>query len=209
MVIVSTSDGTCQYITGLADSCPNLPTACQHCSSSNLHDTVWPHIRRYWPASMCHLASPRYPILTYHSLSCPLMCWRRLFQVQYFPVILLRIWYVLSWPNSKRLFNDISQIFKCYSIETLYSAQLFSQDLKLGHYIKIPPRTTFMVQLTASCLSVVTQIAVKQWLFSAVKDICSPNQKDNLTCPRNWVYFNASAIWYVSHSWLLFGTNGS
>jgi hypothetical protein len=103
----------------------------------------------------------------------------------------------LFFPDLIHLLNDIFQVFKCYSIETLYSAQLFTQDLKLGHYIKIPPRTTFMVQLIASCLSIVTQIGVKQWLFATVKDICSPTQKDNLTCPRNWVYFNASAIWYV------------
>ncbi|KAG9049545.1 hypothetical protein FS842_011518 [Serendipita sp. 407] len=88
-----------------------------------------------------------------------------------------------------------NMVFKCYSIETLYSAQQFSQDLKLGHYIKVPPRTTFFVQLIASCLSIVTQVGVKEWLFSVVPDMCSSTQKDNLTCPRHRVYFNASAIW--------------
>ncbi|KAG8772331.1 hypothetical protein FRC15_002803, partial [Serendipita sp. 397] len=87
-----------------------------------------------------------------------------------------------------------NMVFKCYSIETLYSAQQFSQDLKLGHYIKVPPRTTFFVQLIASCLSIVTQVGVKEWLFSVVPDMCSSTQKDNLTCPRHRVYFNASAI---------------
>lgn len=75
---------------------------------------------------------------------------------------------------------------------------MFTQDLKLGHYLKIPPRTTFMVQLTASCFSVLVQIGVKDWIFSAVRDICTPGQKDSLTCPRNRVYFNASAIWSVT-----------
>lgn len=72
---------------------------------------------------------------------------------------------------------------------------MFTQDLKLGHYLKIPPRTTFMVQLTASCFSVIVQIGIKDLLFSVVRDICTRDQKDRLTCPRNLVYFNASAIW--------------
>jgi hypothetical protein len=36
---------------------------------------------------------------------------------------------------------------------------------------------------------------VKEWLFAAVPDICTPNQKGNLTCPNNEVFFAASAIW--------------
>lgn len=98
-----------------------------------------------------------------------------------------------------------NMIFKCYSIETLYSAQMFTQDLKLGHYLKIPPRTTFMVQLTASCLSVLVQIGVKDLLFAVVKDICTQGQKDALTCPRNRVYFNTSAIWGLVGPTRLFG----
>ncbi|KAG8782644.1 hypothetical protein FRC16_002582, partial [Serendipita sp. 398] len=98
-----------------------------------------------------------------------------------------------------------NMVFKCYSIETLYSAQQFSQDLKLGHYIKVPPRTTFFVQLIASCLSIVTQVGVKEWLFSVVPDMCSSTQKDNLTCPRHRVYFNASAIWGLVGPTRMFG----
>lgn len=40
------------------------------------------------------------------------------------------------------------QLFKTYSIQTLNSAVLFIQDLKLGHYMKIPPRITFMGEST-------------------------------------------------------------
>ncbi|KAG8832747.1 hypothetical protein FRC17_000757 [Serendipita sp. 399] len=98
-----------------------------------------------------------------------------------------------------------NMVFKCYSIETLYSAQQFSQDLKLGHYIKVPPRITFSVQLIASCLSIFTQVAVKEWLFSVVPDMCSPTQKDKLTCPRHRVYFNASAIWGLVGPSRMFG----
>ena len=41
------------------------------------------------------------------------------------------------------------QIFKGYTIQTLAEALSFVQDLKLGHYIKVPPRATFI----GACLS--------------------------------------------------------
>jgi hypothetical protein len=42
------------------------------------------------------------------------------------------------------------------------------------------------------------EIAVKDWLFGHVKDICAIHQKDNLVCPHNQVFFTASAVWYVA-----------
>jgi hypothetical protein len=36
-----------------------------------------------------------------------------------------------------------NMFFKVYSVQTLSEAASFVQDLKLGHYIKIPPRATF------------------------------------------------------------------
>jgi hypothetical protein len=108
-----------------------------------------------------------------------------------------------------------NMVFKAYSVQTLLQALWFLQDLKLGHYMKIPPRATFLgalwhfyiqsaaahwfpiVQLIAIVLVTFIQIGVKQWMFANVKDICSPTQSDFLTCPANQVWFTASAIWYV------------
>ena len=107
-----------------------------------------------------------------------------------------------------------NMVFKAYSVQTLLQALSFLQGLKLGHYIKIPPRATFfgalwdlyiqstvtdwfpIAQLIATVLVTFVQIGVKQWMFANVKDICSPTQSDFLTCPLNQVWFTASAIWY-------------
>ena len=89
------------------------------------------------------------------------------------------------------------QIFKGYAIQTMYSAITFTQDLKMGHYMKIPPRASFMAQAVATLLSGILQVGVKEVLFSTVKDICTEGQKSMLTCPHNRVLFSASAIWYV------------
>jgi OPT family oligopeptide transporter len=51
------------------------------------------------------------------------------------------------------------------------------------------------VQAVATSLAAFVQVGVKEWIFHNVPDICSENQKDNLTCPHNQVFFTASAVW--------------
>jgi len=91
--------------------------------------------------------------------------------------------------------SHIHQIFKGYAVQTINSALLFTQDLKLGHYIKVPPRASFMAQSVATLLAGLLQVAVKEGLFATVKGICTTDQKSILTCPRISVRFNASVIW--------------
>lgn len=88
-----------------------------------------------------------------------------------------------------------NMIFKAYSTQTLSEANSFVQDLKLGHYVKVPPRATFVVQAVGTVLASLIQVGVKQWMFDNVPDICSPDQASFLTCPHNSVYFTASAVW--------------
>ena len=40
--------------------------------------------------------------------------------------------------------NASLQLFKAISVNALAISMSFVQDLKLGHYMKIPPRVTFM-----------------------------------------------------------------
>lgn len=88
-----------------------------------------------------------------------------------------------------------NMIFKAYAVQTLTEATSFVQDLKLGHYVKVPPRATFVAQLVATILAAFLQVGVKTWMFRNVPDICTANQKSQLTCPHNQVFFTASAVW--------------
>ena len=109
-----------------------------------------------------------------------------------------------------------NQTAKTYSVQTLIGAQFFTKDLKLGHYMKIPPRATFMgepphyrvlsssfltvlhlVQIVAAFFNCLVQMGTKAWLVSSVPDLCDPMQPDRLVCPQNDVFFNTSVIWYV------------
>ena len=111
-----------------------------------------------------------------------------------------------------------NMVFKVYSVQALIGAVSFVQDLKLGHYIKVPPCATFLgalffwhpeacdwlvsfvAQLIASVLVAFVQLGVKEWIFANVKDICLPTQSSLLTCPHNQVFFAASVIWYIFRS---------
>ena len=100
-----------------------------------------------------------------------------------------------------------SQIFKAYAVQTLAEGTAFVQDLKLGHYVKLPPRATFLVQLVATTLVGLLQVGVKEWMFVNIPDICQPNQKDALTCPHNQVLYTTSAIWGLIGPARQFGTD--
>nr|GAT56178.1 predicted protein [Mycena chlorophos] len=100
-----------------------------------------------------------------------------------------------------------NMIFKSYSVQTLTEATSFIQDLKLGHYVKVPPRASFLVQLVGTIVAAFLQVGVKTWIFANVEDICQPTQKAQLVCPHNQVFFTASAIWGLIGPERQFGPN--
>ncbi|GAA6042983.1 hypothetical protein JCM8097_003869 [Rhodosporidiobolus ruineniae] len=86
-------------------------------------------------------------------------------------------------------------LFKIYTSQTLGVALSFVQDLKLGHYMKIPPRKTFTVQIVSTIITSFVQVGVKRWLVSTVPDLCSTHQSANLTCPTVRVLYSSSIVW--------------
>lgn len=86
-------------------------------------------------------------------------------------------------------------LFKTYGYITMVQAVYFIQDLKLGHYMKVPPRTMFMAQTIATIWSCFVQVAVMNWALGSITDVCSRRQTNHFTCPQARVFFNASIIW--------------
>lgn len=80
-------------------------------------------------------------------------------------------------------------------MQTATEALSFIQDMKLGHYMKIPPRATFIAQASACCVGCFVQVGVKKLLFKTVPDICSTHQASLLTCANTKVFFTSSIIW--------------
>jgi len=86
-------------------------------------------------------------------------------------------------------------MFKTYGYISMSQALYFIQDLKMGHYMKVPPRTMFMAQAIAVLWSSVVQVAVFNWALGSIEDICSSDQKNHYTCPNANTFYTASVIW--------------
>ncbi|KAK1758619.1 OPT oligopeptide transporter protein-domain-containing protein [Echria macrotheca] len=86
-------------------------------------------------------------------------------------------------------------MFKNYGYLCMSQALYFIQDLKLGHYMKVPPRTMFWSQLVASVWSAIVQILVMRWALANIPDVCSLTQSHKWNCPGARVFFTASVVW--------------
>ncbi|TKW51611.1 Sexual differentiation process protein isp4 [Colletotrichum tanaceti] len=96
-------------------------------------------------------------------------------------------------------------IFKVYSTITLGQAQTYSGDLKMAHYMKIPPRTTFWCQVVATVWAVFVQIAVMNWTLGHIEDCCALTQHAHFTCPNGRAFFSSSIVWGVIGPRRMFG----
>jgi OPT family small oligopeptide transporter len=86
-------------------------------------------------------------------------------------------------------------MFKTYGYITMAQALYFLQDLKMAHYMKVPPRTVFFAQCIATFWSSIVQVAVYDWAKGAIEGICTPNQPNHYTCPNANTFYTASVIW--------------
>ena len=97
-------------------------------------------------------------------------------------------------------------IFKVYSTIVLGQAQTFAGDLKLAHYMKIPPRTTFWCQIVAIIWAVFVQIATMNWTLANIPDVCELNQSAHFSCPNGRAFFSSSIVWGVIGPQRMFGS---
>ena len=85
-------------------------------------------------------------------------------------------------------------MFKTWGYISMTQALVFASDFKLGHYMKIPPRSMFFCQVAATIVAGTVQLGVQAWLFSNVEGLCSDTQKDGFICPSTNVFGTASII---------------
>ena len=85
-------------------------------------------------------------------------------------------------------------MFKSYGFVTTSRAILFAQDLKLGHYSKIPPRIMFAGQTIATIASTCVAMAILNWQVTSIKGVCTPEAQAKFYCPGTSTMFTASVI---------------
>ncbi|KAI3850490.1 hypothetical protein MKW98_000300 [Papaver atlanticum] len=102
--------------------------------------------------------------------------------------------------------------FKTYGYMSMAQAISFLSDFKLGHYMKIPPRSMFLVQLIGTIISGTINIGVAMWLLNSVENICHEQllpANSPWTCPGDRVFFDASVIWGLVGPMRIFGPRGN
>ncbi|GMP27131.1 hypothetical protein CsSME_00003260 [Camellia sinensis var. sinensis] len=101
--------------------------------------------------------------------------------------------------------------FKVYGYISLKQGITFLEDFKLGHYMKIPPRTMFMAQVVGTLVSALVHLGTAWWLIETIPDICDrallpPGSP--WTCPSDHVFYDASVIWGLIGPRRIFGDLG-
>ncbi|KIV90000.1 OPT family small oligopeptide transporter [Exophiala mesophila] len=98
-----------------------------------------------------------------------------------------------------------NMVFVTYCYISSAQGIKFSSDLKLGHYMKIPPMLLFKVQMAATLVSSLVQIGVLNWMFANIPGICTPYAMNGFKCPIAQVHFNGSILWGVVGPQRFFG----
>ncbi|KAF9438255.1 hypothetical protein BGZ76_008988 [Entomortierella beljakovae] len=89
-----------------------------------------------------------------------------------------------------------NMIFKTYGYITVQQAILFTQDLKLGHYMKIPPRDMFIFQMVGTMAAALVSMGTTSYLMGNIKDICT-DAAYPFTCPSASIFGASSVVWGV------------
>ncbi|PHH78220.1 hypothetical protein CDD80_7174 [Ophiocordyceps camponoti-rufipedis] len=97
--------------------------------------------------------------------------------------------------------------FKSYGYITCAHAVSFLQDLKIAHYVKIPPRVTFMGQMVATLIS--TSVCTGVFMFQMnIKDVCTESAPMRFFCPGPNTFMTASVLWGTIGPIKVFGKEG-
>ncbi|KAL0363119.1 UNVERIFIED_CONTAM: Oligopeptide transporter 3 [Sesamum calycinum] len=102
-------------------------------------------------------------------------------------------------------------LFKIYGRISTIHALSFLADLKLGHYMKIPPRCMYTAQLVGTLVSGTVNLAVAWWMLGSIENICDVealHPESPWTCPKFRVTFDSSVIWGLIGPEKLFGPGG-
>ncbi|KAJ0621455.1 putative oligopeptide transporter, OPT superfamily [Helianthus annuus] len=89
-------------------------------------------------------------------------------------------------------------LFKIYGRISTVHALSFLSDLKLGHYMKIPPKCMFTAQLVGTLVAGTVNLAVSWWMLENIENLCDIeglHPDSPWTCPKFKVTFDASVIW--------------
>ncbi|KAL7946566.1 OPT oligopeptide transporter domain-containing protein [Trichoderma barbatum] len=97
--------------------------------------------------------------------------------------------------------------FKTYGFVTCSHALAFSNDLKIAHYVKIPPRFTFFAQMIPTLVSTFVCVGIVSYQVH-LKGVCTQNAPFKFSCPAENTFFTAAVLWGTVGPKRLWGVGG-
>ncbi|KAL1642599.1 hypothetical protein SLS58_005368 [Diplodia intermedia] len=98
--------------------------------------------------------------------------------------------------------------FKSFGYVTCSHALRFCNDLKMAHYVKVPPRHTFWAQVVGTFVSSFVCTAVMNFQMNNIPHVCESDQADHFTCPGINTFFTAAVLWGTIGPIKVFGKGG-
>ena len=99
-------------------------------------------------------------------------------------------------------------LFKSWGYMLSANGLNYISDMKIGHYMKVPPRSMFAAQAFAVIWLAIVQTCAYNFLIGNIHNICTEDQAQGLTCPNARTFYNASVIWGVIGPKRVFGHGG-
>ncbi|KAF9992593.1 hypothetical protein BGZ80_008497, partial [Entomortierella chlamydospora] len=93
--------------------------------------------------------------------------------------------------------------FKTLGYISMTQALTFVSDLKLGHYMKVPPRSMFWAQLLGTFIAGLVNLLTADWIMQSEDGVCTTSV--TFPCPAAGTFYSASVIWGVISPNRMFG----
>ncbi|WVQ66274.1 OPT family small oligopeptide transporter [Kwoniella botswanensis] len=94
--------------------------------------------------------------------------------------------------------------FKSWGYLSSWQALSFCNDLKLAHYLKIPPRITFCAQIVATVIYSIVSSLQYNFIMN-IKDVCTSDAAFRFTCPAQTSFYTSIIFWGIISPKKLFG----
>lgn len=89
-------------------------------------------------------------------------------------------------------------VFESFCTATVETSLNFLSDFKLGHYMKIPPKSMFIAQMIGVIMASIVTLCANWWILSNVDHICDLKHLPKgspWTCPMQTMINNNSIFW--------------
>ncbi|KAK9461710.1 OPT oligopeptide transporter protein-domain-containing protein [Lipomyces oligophaga] len=87
-------------------------------------------------------------------------------------------------------------ISRLYGYNTDAQAESFIGDMKMAHYMRLPPRSVFRGQLFAVCVQIFVTIGAVYTVLG-IQEVCTTTQVNKFTCPYSQGIYTAAVLYGI------------